>query len=136
MFTDLAVERPKGCYVRITSRSCLSLAYEIDVMAGTVDPDYRGNVGIILCNFSGKPFEVEAGQAIAQIILERVYEPRFEEVEELSGTARNTQGWGSTSNYQGELKEVNTTIFEGLPALFGEADYPVGSEEEEVEIWV
>ena len=54
--TDLAVELPKGTYGRIASRSGLSALHSVDVAGGVIDPDYRGNVKVLLCNQSTEEF--------------------------------------------------------------------------------
>ncbi len=98
--TDLALECPRGCYGRIAPRGSISLMYQVDVAAGVIDPDYRGNVGIVLVNVSEKQFQVKAGQPIAQLILERAIAVNVQEVlesEDLSSTARGEDGWGSTN---------------------------------------
>lgn len=61
-----------------------------------IDPDYRGNVGVILFNHSSKDFVVNVGDRIAQLILERVATPEVKEVAELDDTARASGGFGST----------------------------------------
>lgn len=61
-----------------------------------IDPDYRGNVGVILFNHSAKDFVVNVGDRIAQLILERVATPEVKEVAELDDTTRASGGFGST----------------------------------------
>ena len=77
-------------------RSGLAWKKHIDVGAGVVDADYRGNVGVILFNFSDEPFEVAPGDRVAQLILEKIDMAAVEEVEELPDTARGAGGFGST----------------------------------------
>lgn len=64
--------------------------------AGVIDPDYRGNVGVVLFNHSSKDFVVNVGDRIAQLILERVATPDVKEVTELDDTERASGGFGST----------------------------------------
>lgn len=68
----------------------------IDVGAGVIDQDYRGNVGVILFNHSDVDFDVKKGDRIAQLICERITYPNVVEVESLSETARGEGGFGST----------------------------------------
>ena len=97
--TDLAFSFPPGLYARIAPRSGLALKKGIDVFAGVVDQDYRGNVGVVLANFDNEPFQVERGDRIAQVIFERIATPRVEVVAAIEGTtARGDGGFGSTGN--------------------------------------
>lgn len=68
----------------------------IDVGAGVIDYDYRGNVGVILFNHSDAAFEVKRGDRIAQLILEKISMVAAVEVDELSSTERGSGGFGST----------------------------------------
>jgi len=67
--TDISFELPEGCYGRIAPRSGLAVSSFIDVGAGVVDADYRGNVGVLLFNFGSVDLVVKRGDRIAQIIL-------------------------------------------------------------------
>lgn len=97
MKTDLQVMIPEGCYGRIAPRSGLAVKNFIDVGAGVVDSDYRGNVGVILFNFSDVDFQVKRGDRVAQLICEKIEFPELvEEKENLSETARGNGGFGST----------------------------------------
>lgn len=70
--------------------------HSIDVGAGVVDYDYRGNVGVILFNLSENDFAVKTGDRVAQLILERISTPEVVEVEDLEETERGAGGFGST----------------------------------------
>ncbi|CAH3144408.1 unnamed protein product [Pocillopora meandrina] len=94
--TDIAIALPEGCYGRVAPRSSLSWKHHIDVGAGVVDRDYRGNVGVVLFNLSQMDYEVQQGDRIAQLIIERISNPPLVEVKELDDTARGTAGYGST----------------------------------------
>lgn len=94
--TDLQVQIPSGCYGRIAPRSGLAVKHFIDVGAGVVDADYRGNVGVVLFNFSENDFHVKAGDRIAQLICERIEYAEAIEVDELTDTQRGSNGFGST----------------------------------------
>lgn len=81
--TDIQVELPSGCYGRVAPRSGMSWKHHIDVGAGVIDRDYRGNVGVVLFNHAKTDFEVKKGDRVAQLICERILYPELEEVEEL-----------------------------------------------------
>eukprot|EP00483_Globobulimina_turgida_P002744 UN02749 len=95
--TDIAMAIPVGCYGRIAPRSGLAWKHHIDIGAGVIDADYRGNVGVVMFNLSDKDFKVEKGMRVAQLILER-YEWRseIEQVDDLDDTVRGDGGYGST----------------------------------------
>jgi len=95
--TDLQIELPSGCYGRVAPRSGLAYKHFIDVGAGVIDEDYRGNVGVVLFNHNKVDFEVKKGDRVAQLICERIFYPDLvEEVEELATTERGAGGFGST----------------------------------------
>uniref|UniRef100_A0ABI7XSH3 Deoxyuridine 5'-triphosphate nucleotidohydrolase n=1 Tax=Felis catus TaxID=9685 RepID=A0ABI7XSH3_FELCA len=80
--TDIQIALPSGCYGRVAPRSGLAAKHFIDVGAGVIDEDYRGNVGVVLFNFGKEKFEVKKGDRIAQLICERIFYPEIEEVQE------------------------------------------------------
>ncbi|XP_032199535.1 deoxyuridine 5'-triphosphate nucleotidohydrolase, mitochondrial isoform X2 [Lutra lutra] len=94
--TDIQVALPSGCYGRVAPRSGLAAKHFIDVGAGVIDEDYRGNVGVVLFNFGKEKFEVKKGDRIAQLICERIFYPEIEEVQVLDDTERGSGGFGST----------------------------------------
>ena len=95
--TDLAIATPVDCYARIAPRSGLAWKKFIDVGAGVVDADYRGNVGVILFNFSDDDFAVAEGDRIAQLILEKIdLQADLVSVDDLPETSRGAGGFGST----------------------------------------
>lgn len=94
--TDLAIAVPDNCYGRVAARSGLAVKNSIDVGAGVIDADYRGNVGIVLFNHGDQPFEVKRGDRVAQLICERIVLPELQEVEALTETVRGEAGFGST----------------------------------------
>jgi dUTP pyrophosphatase len=67
--TDIQIALPSGCYGRVAPRSGLAAKHFIDVAAGVIDEDYRGNVGVILFDFGKEKFEVKKGDQIALLIL-------------------------------------------------------------------
>jgi len=100
---QFAVPFSVDCEVR--PRSGLASKYDIELSnsPGTIDPDFRGEAGILLRNRGNKPFTVEEKRRIAQLIFKRVEIPVFEEVDKLPGTIRGTGGFGSTG--LGAVKE-------------------------------
>ncbi|XP_078474947.1 deoxyuridine 5'-triphosphate nucleotidohydrolase, mitochondrial [Lampetra planeri] len=94
--TDIQIALPEGCYGRIAPRSGLAAKHGIDVGAGVIDEDYRGNVGVVLFNFGKKPFVVKRGDRIAQLICEKIFYPQLEECTSLENTERGSGGFGST----------------------------------------
>uniref|UniRef100_A0A2R9A7H2 Deoxyuridine 5'-triphosphate nucleotidohydrolase n=1 Tax=Pan paniscus TaxID=9597 RepID=A0A2R9A7H2_PANPA len=94
--TDIQIALPSGCYGRVAPRSGLAAKHFIDVGAGVIDEDYRGNVGVVLFNFGKEKFEVKKGDRIAQLICERIFYPEIEEVQDLDDTKRGSGGFGST----------------------------------------
>lgn len=94
--TNISVSIPAGCYGRIAPRSGLAYKSGIDVMAGVIDADYRGDIGVILYNTDVKDFEFKKGDRIAQLIIEKCYTTEWKEVEELHSSVRLGNGFGST----------------------------------------
>lgn len=98
VMTDWAVAVPPGTYARVAPRSGLALRHGIDLGAGVVDYDYRGNVGVVMFNLSDEDFQVEPGMRIAQLILERIANADVVEVTNLDATDRGEGGFGSTGH--------------------------------------
>ena len=96
--TGLFIELPEGYEAQIRSRSGLAYKHGIIVLnsPGTIDADYRGEIGIILYNSSTEPFEINIGDRIAQMVISRCEQVKWEEVAELSSTERGEGGFGST----------------------------------------
>ncbi len=96
--TGLSFEIPAGFEIQVRPRSGLSLKTPLLVVnaPGTIDADYRGEVQVIVGNFSSEPFAIEHGLRIAQLVLAPVWQARFEAAETLGATARGAGGFGST----------------------------------------
>ncbi len=96
--TGLFLEIPIGYEAQVRPRSGLAAKKGITVLnsPGTVDADYRGEVGVILVNLSNEPFVIENGERIAQLIIAKHERAEWIEVQELSQTARGEGGFGST----------------------------------------
>merc|ERR1711911_219198 len=72
--TGIAIEVPKGCYARIAPRSGLTIKHMLDIKAGVIDRDYRGELKVVMYNYSHENYQVKKGDKIAQLILEVVEE--------------------------------------------------------------
>ncbi|KAJ7994814.1 hypothetical protein DPEC_G00253370 [Dallia pectoralis] len=94
--TDIQIAVPSGHYGRVAPRSGLAAKHFIDVGAGVVDEDYRGNVGVVLFNFGNETFDVKKGDRVAQLVCERICYPDLQELETLDETERGSGGFGST----------------------------------------
>ena len=94
--TGLAIRVPEGTYGRVAPRSGLAYKHGIDVLAGVIDEDYRGEVKVILYNTSDRDYIVRKGDRIAQLILEKIVTPDVALVLELEDTERGVGGFGST----------------------------------------
>jgi len=98
--TGIKMEIPMGYEVQIRPRSGLAIKNGIAVInsPGTIDSDYRGEIGVLLVNLSNELFEINNGDRIAQMVLAK-YEPlNFIEVSEISISERGEKGFGSTGN--------------------------------------
>jgi dUTP pyrophosphatase len=96
--TGLYIELPEGYEAQIRPRSGLAAKHGISLVntPGTIDPDYRGEIKVILVNLSDVPFTLEPGERIAQMIIARFEHINWNEVEALSETQRGEGGFGHT----------------------------------------
>jgi len=96
--TGLFIELPVGVEAQVRPRSGLAAKEGITVLnaPGTVDADYRGEIGVILVNLSNEPFIIENGERIAQLVIAKHERADWLEVKELSETERGAGGFGST----------------------------------------
>ena len=96
--TGLYISLPKGFEAQVRSRSGLSIKHGLCVLnsPGTIDADYRGEVGIILINLSQEPYTVNNGDRIAQLVIANHEQAQWIEVNELPKTVRGINGFGST----------------------------------------
>jgi len=96
--TGIFMELPLGYEAQVRPRSGLAFKKGITVLntPGTIDADYRGEVGVILVNLSNEDFVVEDGERVAQMVIAKHEQPSWEEVEELIETERGAGGFGST----------------------------------------
>ena len=96
--TGLYVEIPAGFEIQVRPRSGLALKQGVTVLKtpGTIDADYRGEIGVILMNHSSTVVEFAKGERIAQLVMARVERIEWQLTESLSGTKRGQHGFGST----------------------------------------
>lgn len=96
--TGLFIELPIGVEAQVRPRSGLAAKKGITVLnaPGTVDADYRGEIGVILVNLSNEDFTIENGERIAQLVIAKHERAEWQSVEELTETTRGSGGFGST----------------------------------------
>lgn len=96
--TNLIVEIPEGFEIQVRPRSGLAAKHGIGLLnsPGTIDSDYRGEVKIILFNFSKEDFVIKRGDRIAQLILSKFYRAEMNQTENLSSSSRGEGGFGHT----------------------------------------
>lgn len=96
--TGLYMALPPGYEAQVRPRSGLAFKYGITVLnsPGTIDSDYRGELGVLLVNLSNEDFTIQAGERIAQMVIARHEQGEFVEVEELDDTERGAGGYGHT----------------------------------------
>jgi len=98
--TGLALALPRGYEAQVRPRSGLAVKHGIGLInaPGTIDADYRGEIGIILANIGKAPFVVERGTRIAQLVIAQVTHAKWVPVEKLDDTARGHGGFGHTGH--------------------------------------
>lgn len=96
--TGLSIALPQGTEAQVRPRSGLAAKYGVTVLnsPGTIDADYRGEIKVILVNLSDRPFTVNPGERIAQLVMAKYESVTWDEVESLDETARGEGGFGST----------------------------------------
>lgn len=96
--TGFAIALPAGYEAQIRGRSGMAAKFGIMPAngVGTIDADYRGEVGVILLNTTGEPFTVEPGMRVAQMVITKYEQIAWSEVDELGETERGAGGYGST----------------------------------------
>jgi dUTP pyrophosphatase len=94
--TGLAVAIPRGCYGRVAPRSGLAAKNGLDVLAGVIDSDYRGELCCLLYNTGDEVISLPAGSRICQLIVEQIITPDAAWSSDLDETARGAGGFGST----------------------------------------
>ena len=96
--TGLFIELPVGFEAQVRPRSGLAAKHGVTVLnsPGTVDADYRGEIGVILVNLSNSDFKIENGERIAQLVIAKHERANWLEVDQLNETSRGEGGFGST----------------------------------------
>ncbi len=96
--TGLFLELPEGTEAQVRPRSGLAFKHGVTVLnsPGTIDADYRGEVGVLLINHGQEPFEVKDGERVAQLVIARYVRAEWQEVADLSSSARGAGGFGHT----------------------------------------
>ena len=96
--TGLFIEVPPGYEAEIRPRSGLAIKHGLSIVnaPGTIDADYRGEVGVILINLGDEPFIIRRGERIAQMVIKEIVRAELLEKDQLSETGRNSGGFGHT----------------------------------------
>ncbi len=94
--TGLAFEIPAGTVGLVCDRGGLAFKSSLTTLGGVLDPGYRGELKVMLFNLGKEPYEVQAGERIAQIIITQIDRVEIEEAEELSETVRGSDAFGSS----------------------------------------
>lgn len=96
--TNISVEIPEGYEIQVRPRSGLAAKHGIGILnsPGTIDSDYRGEIKIIIINFSKEDFVIQPAERIAQLVVSKVYTAKFIETNELNNTSRGEGGFGHT----------------------------------------
>lgn len=96
--TGLSIALPEGYEAQVRPRSGLALKHGITLLntPGTIDADYRGEIGVIMVNLSDTPFNISDGDRIAQLVIARYEQAEWEAVEALDSTERGDGGFGHT----------------------------------------
>ena len=105
--TGVQLQIPRGCYGRIAPRSGLSIMHSIDIGAGVIDQDYRGDVQVVIINNGTQKYTIKRGDKIAQLICERISTPQAVKTDKLSATSRGDKGFGSTSDKENDEVRIS-----------------------------
>ena len=92
--TQIKLQIPLGYYGRLASKSSLAVLHQLHVGAGVIDPDYTGEIMVLMINAAPRVYSIKKGDPIAQLILEKVSIPILREMKELPPTIRGAQGCG------------------------------------------
>ena len=98
IFIELTIVPPEGYYTQLMSKSGLTVLYELEVKAGVIDPDFTGNIGVVLKNNSKQPVECLVGEQIAQLLCIKVATPTLIQVTSLAKTEWGKYGLGPHTN--------------------------------------
>ena len=98
VFIDLTITPPEGYYAQLMSKSGLMVLYELEVKAWVIDPDFTGNIGVVLKNNSDQQIERLAGEQIAQLLFIKVATPILIQATSLARTEWGKYGFGAHTN--------------------------------------
>ena len=98
VFINLPVTPPEGYYAKLMSKLGLTVLYELEVKVGVIDPDFTGNIGVVLKNNSDQPIERVVGEQIAQLLFIKVATPILIQVTSLAKTERGEYGFRAHTN--------------------------------------
>ena len=117
--TGTALQIPEGYFGLIKPRSGWALKNHITVDAGVIDPDFRGDIHVLLVNRGNQPFSIKPGDRIAQLLLIKIITPTIKEVDNLDDTNRANKGFGSTNGVfpttDEEILFVDISLIENIP---------------------
>ena len=94
--TGVHIALPEGYEAQVRGRSGLNKTHGIVVPTGTIDADYRGDIGVVVYNLSREPFTIHSGDRIAQLVISPVVQADWQQVDHLDNTDRGEGGFGST----------------------------------------
>ena len=94
--SGVSIQLPEGYEAQVRGRSGLNKNHGIVVPTGTIDADYRGDIGVVVYNLSREPFIIHPGDRIAQLVICPVIQAEWEQVDHLDKTDRGEGGFGST----------------------------------------
>jgi dUTP pyrophosphatase len=99
--TGLHIELPEGYEAQVRPRSGLAMSRGVTCLntPGTIDSDYRGEIGVLLVNLGAERVTIESGERIAQLVVARHARAQFQDADGLSGSARGSGGFGSTGSH-------------------------------------
>lgn len=96
IYTGISIQLPEGYEAQVRGRSGLNKNHGIVVPVGTIDSDYRGEIGVVVYNLSDRVYTIDSGDRIAQLVISPVVQADFHEVAFLDSTERGDGGFGST----------------------------------------
>ena len=105
IFIDIAVSPTEGYYVQLMSKSGLTVTHKLEVKAGVIDPDFMGNVRVVLKNNSNKPIKHVAGEQIAQLLFIKVATPTLVEVPILTRHSMANMASGHTAQIKTQMRK-------------------------------
>lgn len=94
--TGIAMAIPKGHVALVWDKSGIASKHHLHTLAGVIDENYRGELGVVIGNFGSVPYTIEKGKKFAQLLIQPVLQPETKEVDSLDETVRGSGGFGST----------------------------------------